>query len=135
MLSNVSCEDTARPWFFPALVSVATDGACLAVCLQALLCFRAAPKLPVFRVTLPVVSSQPAWSPDTWVHDADDMHFRWMLGKSLLWILHGAILSLLRHSGPCSMYDSQCTAIVRPGKGKVPQVCDVLIYCVTKSEL
>lgn len=50
-------------------------------------------KLPVSRVTLSVVSSQPAWSPDAWFHDAD-MHFRWMLDKSLLWILDGAFLSL-----------------------------------------
>lgn len=88
-----------------------------------------------------VVSSQPAWSPEAWFHDADgvcllaDMLFRWMLGKSLLWILHGAFLSLLRPSGPCSMYDSQCIATVRPEKGKAPKVCNVLIYCVTKSEL
>lgn len=98
-------------------------------------------KLPVSRVTLSAVSSQPTWSPDAWFHDADgvcllaDMHFRWILGKSLLWILHGAFLSLLRPSGPCSMYDSQCIATVRPEKGKVPEVCNVLIYCVTKSEL
>lgn len=95
---------------------------------------------PVSRVTVRCVL-QPAWSPEAWFHDADgacllaDMHFRWMLGKSLLWILHGAFLSLLRPSGLCSMYDSQCIATVRPEKGKVPKVCNVLIYCVTKSEL
>lgn len=33
------------------------------------------------------------------------------------------------------MYDSQCTATVRPEKEKVPTVCNVLIYRVTKSEL
>lgn len=74
------------------LVSAATDGVCLAVCLQALLCFRAAANPPCL-VSPSVVSSQPAWSPDAWFHDAD-MHFRWMLGKSLLWILDGAFLSL-----------------------------------------